>query len=187
MGSSSFWEDLKKGDRKALLTLYRSETSNDIKSFVLKHGGTKENAEDVLVDTILRLIKLIETGKYVEEGRFKAYFYQIGKWVWREEYRRLNRKEIHIVSDIDPNLTVDMTNLELPVNLKDSIEQLSSSAAIQYFLSKNEQCRTIMELRFIKGYSLVEIEKIYKIKHINVRYKRCIEKLKKFLADKATS
>ncbi len=172
---------LKMQDPKEVLKLYKGETARKIKSFVLKHGGTKENAEDVLVDTIMRIMKLMKEGKYEEEGKFEAFFYRVGQWVWKEESRRSRKQRIKIVAEIDPNLTAELLDDELPHTLKKRIEYLSSSVRIQQFLKKHSRCRKIFELRFIDGYSLVDIEKYFGIKHVNVNCKRCIEKLREHL------
>lgn len=177
----SFVELLKEEDTRTLSELYQGKTARDIKRSVRRKGGTRENAEDVLVDTILRIIKLIQENRYQEEGKFKAFFYQVGTWVWREELKRLGKIKIKYLEEIDEKIEHELRKQERDQPLIKNIYELTHLPLILAFLKKNKRCEKIFQLRFIENYSLVEIQKDFDVSHANVNCKRCIERLRKYI------
>lgn len=178
---SSFIDLLKEEDPKTLSVLYQSKTAKKIKSFVRRQGGSLENAEDVLVDSILRIIKLIQTNRYNEEGKFEAFFYQVGKWIWREELKRQGKRKIEYVYEIEESIEYELSKQEPKQPLIERIDELTHLPLILSFLKKNKRCEKIFQLRFVENYSLVEIQKDFDVSHANVNCKRCIERLRKYI------
>jgi len=177
----SMAELLRQGDPDTIKALYKGKTGKKIKAFVSQKGGNQDNAESVLSDSVLRIIKLIHQGKYKEEGKIDAFFFQIGKWVWREELKRKKNNKIKVVCELDESMEYNLGHLDIPKNLSENIEQLTTDAHIQRFLNKNEKCKRIFQLRYVEGYSLVEIQEKHGIKHANVNCKRCLDRLRKHI------
>lgn len=68
---------------KALL----DRNAQSIISFVKRHGGSNEEAEDVLMEGVTELVFNIKKNKYKGTGSLNAYLSRICKYIWYQKYR----------------------------------------------------------------------------------------------------
>jgi RNA polymerase sigma factor (sigma-70 family) len=75
-----------------------------VKYFVLKSGGSEEEAKDVIMDGIEALIRNIREGQYVfqDNAKLKTYFFQICRNKWFDYVNRKQRqKPVSLLADLN--------------------------------------------------------------------------------------
>ncbi|MCB0596797.1 MAG: RNA polymerase sigma factor [Lewinellaceae bacterium] len=172
-----FIKRLSKGDSEAIKSIFNGEIGNWIRNYVSRKGGTPENQEDTVTETILRVMKLINRGKYREEGKFPSFIRKVAKMVWKEEWKRQKKFSARIWLFTQSQLA----KLE-ETSLSEKIENLAESIYLEACMKHlSERERAILKLHYYEGYSLSEIDELLSLKsnHTNVLIKRCREKLKR--------
>ncbi|MBL7827966.1 MAG: RNA polymerase sigma factor [Saprospiraceae bacterium] len=59
--------------------------------YALRHGGDRQDGEDLYHDTFLSFDRLLRTGKYRGESSLKTFFIGIAKWQWLNQQRKMGR------------------------------------------------------------------------------------------------
>ncbi len=60
-------------------------------SYVCKHGGNRQDGEDVFQEAIIVLDRKLRLGDYRGDGNFEAFFTGIVRWHWFNERQRSDR------------------------------------------------------------------------------------------------
>ena len=76
------------GDETALVTLIERH-KDGLVNYLTRLSGSRDTAEDFAQETFLRLIE--RSGRYVEEGKLRAYLYRIATNLVRSSQRRQSR------------------------------------------------------------------------------------------------
>lgn len=185
---NSFLQAFLSGDPRTLKEIYESETSDQIRNDVIYGGGTPEDAEDVLVLSILRVQKLIKSGKYQDEN-FYGYLRRVSRFVYKEERRKKYKSGYYEKEQLvnDPfSLLMDRENMHL--HLREEIEDLEAKVELNKVIDTlDNRSRRIIKLRYFEGLSFVEIGKVMNINQANVVHFRIVEKLRKKLKEKKGS
>lgn len=176
-------ERLARADPRAIKLIYKGPLGKSIRKYVLKRGGDAVLAEDVLVITILRVMKLLKNEKYKEDNRIDAFIMGVAKNVFKEETKREKRKRKKVTS-VDPVLLSDYQDIQNTGSLTKEMDQLFLADQLNKYLKKlSKRDRLVIDLHYLKGYKLIEIDKMLNLSknHANVICSRAIQFLKKII------
>lgn len=154
-----------KDDLTKVITYLKLKITNRINSLILKRGGTKEDAEELLNDALL------VARKYAKGNRFKPNTDVIGfiYGVVRNKHQPGN-STLTLSDNFDiPDLTTKQPNEEKLLKLKKALQQLS------------EGCRKIIFAFYYQKKSMKEIMEIFALgSEQAAKYKksRCMKSLK---------
>ncbi len=179
----SFLQAFLEGDQKVFREIYNSEASERIRKDVRFKGGTVEEAEDVVVLTILKVQELVRNGKYEDQEKFYGYLRTVGSYIYREERHKKYKapfREREVLVDDESSLIlkagVEYNSFE--VEMEDLEEKITIS---KYIKSLGRRDQEIIHLRYFEGLSLVDIGKKLGIKQPNVAHFRILKRLRKIL------
>lgn len=74
---------------KAIRYMYQ-QYADTVSSFIISHGGSSQDAEDVFQETVVAFIDVVKKGKYRMEASIKTFLVSIAKNIW---YNDLKKKE----------------------------------------------------------------------------------------------
>lgn len=165
-------------NESAMQNFYLSEFPKT-QYFILKNGGSKENAKDIFQDAFFACWKQLDSGKFKPENsaQIEAYLFQTVKNKWIDWTRsKAKRKTVSIdthshqmVGSEEQSQMVDQENKEwkLSITLK-AFEQLGQS------------CRDILTQFYFQKLSLRQIADKLNMEEASAKNKkyRCIQKLK---------
>jgi len=140
---------LKKGDRNALSELILGHQKS-LSNFFMKLGGVnREDAEDLIQDTFVRLYKA--SSNYEVKAKFTTFLYMLARHTWIDSIRFKNRR-ISTTSDLP---------MELMRDEKNSISQVEISQDMQVYLNKlTEKYREVVVLNFYMKFKYAEIAEL---------------------------
>ena len=151
-----------------------------ISAYVIGHGGSRQDADDVFQETVVAFIDLVRGGKFRAEARVKTLLVGIAHNVWMNELRKkksLNRRG-------------EVFEHSKGKEEEDGMGQLYQRELHQQFLSLlgklGESCRQILTLFYYENKSLREIlsETDYENEQVvrNKKYK-CMKELSDLIKD----
>jgi len=150
-----------------------------VAKFVRMGGGTDEDVQSILNDSIIALINIIQKGAYdPEKAKWSTLLRGIAQKKWMDElksrYQRKNR-----FTTIDENTSSSIHNEQNPIE--------------EYMFSKEERekivwalkqldpaCRELFQMKYMQGISLRIIAKKLNISEdaVKKRHERCKKKLR---------
>ena len=149
-----------------------------IKSFVTKHGGSKDDAWDIFQDGIVIVYEQVKNRKLKLENTFMTYFFSICKYQWLKTLRDRNRK---YYESIEGNREAEhlLVN-EDAAKLDETIEKEKRIRLYNENYQKlSESCQKVLKL-VSRDYSIKEIAKLLGYKSEGFAYKKrreCKERL----------
>lgn len=162
----------KQGNAEALSDLYRKYVDSVYK-FVYYRVGKKEEAEDLTHETFIKMMKSLK--RFAFDSQFKTWLLGIAKHTILDYFRKYYKNRTLPLEDF---LNVDLGTIEEPeVNTKPKEKKVAS---ILRRLPKNY--RDVLELRFLRGYSLRETAAALNktISNIKVLQYRALHKAQQF-------
>ena len=171
---------LKNGGRereRALSQLYDwREVKIRIFNYVKHYSGTKEEAHEIFIETILAVDRNVRNNRYNKESTLKTYFFSIAKYCFhnyrKTEKSRREHKENMRLEEIDyfsPELI--FIEKELGHNLKSIMQKLT------------DECRKILNFWSL-SYNFSEMSTVMESKNPNQLRKKkflCMKKLAQFI------
>ncbi|AFL85028.1 RNA polymerase sigma factor, sigma-70 family [Belliella baltica DSM 15883] len=151
----SILDDIKAGGillNKALEYMY-STYYRLLESIILKNSGDEDDAADVIQDTFLAFVKMVQDGRFRKEAGVKSMLYSIARNLWITEIRKRkstqNRHEIfeqgNDVEVIGVSVEIEkIENQKLILSLFESIGQKCKSILISFYY-ENLSMKDIME------------------------------------------
>ena len=144
----------REGDERAFETLlnrYQSGVFSKIVFVVRDH----EVANDLFQDTWIKVVKVLKSGKYVEEGKFGPWVMRIAHNAAIDHFRR-NRKK-RMVRPTDEFDIFDTLAHDAP-NAMDTMVQEEVLAELRQLIpALPEEQRTVVKMRLEQQYSFKEI------------------------------
>lgn len=144
----------RKGDERAFETLlnrYQSGVFSKIVFVVRDH----EVANDLFQDTWIKVVKVLKSGKYVEEGKFGPWVMRIAHNAAIDHFRR-NRKK-RMVRSTDEFDIFDTLAHDAP-NAMDTMVQEEVLAELRQLIpALPEEQRAVVKMRLEQQYSFKEI------------------------------
>lgn len=132
---------------KAFVKIYRYFPK--VARFICKHGGTKEEAQDVFQEALLIFYRKATTPDFILTAKIETYVFSICKYLWKDQLRKKNTQ----------------TNLFEQAFLKD--ETISTEVYVQeeekYQLAEKalksigEKCLKLLSLFYIDQKKMQEI------------------------------
>jgi RNA polymerase sigma factor (sigma-70 family) len=147
----AFFEALKKGDNEAYTQLLK-----ETKGFCMNYARHDENARDVMQDTFIEFMRLVEIGRYVFiNGKVSSYFNTIFRHRWIDYLRRnaRNGSELPDLPDPEP----DEPGPDMSSTVRRAIGQLG------------KKCQERLILNYINGLKLNEIAEKMNVAHGTMR------------------
>lgn len=138
-----------KGDEGAFVALYRKYVAQ-LYGFVYSKVNSKTDAEDLTSETFYHVLRNLS--QYSGKSSFKNWVYGIAKHLILAHYREKYNKPL---LELNENVAIP-----IPYEEVDTDEQKKTAEKLQKILVQlPENYRRILELRFLKGYSIVETAK----------------------------
>jgi len=169
---------LKNDDKSVLKSVYLEHKPAFI-GFAKTYNIDREDALDIYQDAIIALRENALKGHLVDlKSGLKTYLFSIGKYMC---YKRLKEKEkLHLSYSAKETSALDelkITDIDYNFNTKQRKLQIA-------FKSLGPQCQTLLNLFYMRGFSLDEIveELNYSNKDVAKSQKsRCLKSLKKII------
>jgi RNA polymerase sigma-70 factor (ECF subfamily) len=165
-------------------------------SFIIKHAGNYELAEDIFQDTFIKVILSLKTGKYAEKNRFPTWVMSIAKNRMIDHFRISKRMKMISSLKTEGGMREDIFNriiIKEEVNRK-CIEKRQVHRKIRHLIRRLPiKQRQVLILREYFDMSYDEISKMLKInintslgrmRYALLRLKEMAKKEKMNLADK---
>lgn len=165
----SLFQQIADGDKEAFQLLF-TQTSSSIYGFLLSIVRNREDAEDLLQETYIRV--RLHAGKYSDQGKPLAWMFTIARNLALMRLRESKRSSYETIEDL--NLQMDFSQLH---NVED---RMVLNAAFHVL---EEEERSIVLLHAVNGMKHKEISTILgkPLSTILSKYRRSIKKLKKEL------
>lgn len=128
----------KKEDR-ALRQLLK-EHSGKIKAFIVNHGGSSNEAEEVLYDAVTALTFNVRQGKFNEGSAVGTYLFAIAKRMWYKQFERKMKQKVNLEKYKDWN--------DEQVDYQDfsSVTESTSAYVNQVLGRLQDKCREVLLL-----------------------------------------
>ncbi len=165
----------KSGDETAKAVLYQKNVRL-LYGYLYHKVGTPQDAEDICQEAFLRAFKNIK--KFQGKASFKNWLFQIAKNIIADHWKAHYKGNTILVDDffeLPDSPSYDIDNEE---EVKDQVEAEDTLKKILDDLS--DDYRAVLELRFLRGYSLQETadELGISLSNAKVRQFRAIKKAK---------
>ncbi|MFH1509434.1 MAG: RNA polymerase sigma factor [bacterium] len=167
------------GDTDALSVLFDLHYEK-LYRYLYSRLGSREEAEDVLQETFIKVMKSIKRFEF--RSSFKTWLYHIAYVTvmdsWRWHYKKGSLPLLEFCAGEDPKNFEDEAEIEAELNMKEAkVKKLLKILPDKY--------KQVLELRFLKGYSTAEIaeEMSITVNNVKVRQYRALQKVR----DKFTS
>ncbi|MBK8566726.1 MAG: sigma-70 family RNA polymerase sigma factor [Saprospiraceae bacterium] len=173
-------EGLNKEDPKIYKYLYLFFGPKVI-GYALKNSGSRDDGEELLQTTLLKVWKNVTDGKYKESGKFNHYFFSVAANSWHHVLRSRKRQKVEPLSERElflPDLSEDDIMLTI-------VREKRFTALYQAFEKVGELCRTVMELFYLQNTPLKEIAEQQQVEYGTLRKRifDCRNKLKRLTED----
>ncbi len=150
-------------DAKVLEALLSTENSNNAISFlyknsyymlenlVMKNGGNKMDAEDVIQETMVTFIELVRAGKFRGESAIKSILYSISKNIWITKFRKNTQESIRIDKYMAENEDFER-------DITDQIQKNDANKIVAKVFDKiGDSCKKILTFYYYEDLSFKEI------------------------------
>lgn len=140
-------ELIRAGDRAGLVRLY-DDNRRPIVSHVTRNGGTTDEAEDVLQESVVIVWDKVRTGNLELTARLSTFTFAVARRIW---LRRLAQRRREPSVEADPDVIADDTMAEPPEH-EERIEAMRRA-----FDRLGEPCRTLLLLFYWEQLSMIDV------------------------------
>ena len=166
-------EKLKASDEEVLSDLYKRYI-DPVSSYILRHGGTRDEAIDVYQDAWLVLLENIKNNKFKGAATIETYLFSISKNLWLKEVRR---KKANKSSTSHFRFFYNVSEDKIP-NYSDVI------SIVQKVINQMEgSCKSFVKAYYVEGLSLKELAIRFGLTEGSAKVKksRCLRKIKQMV------
>ncbi|MDR3712954.1 MAG: sigma-70 family RNA polymerase sigma factor [Puia sp.] len=160
-------------------SIYR-QYAGMVGAYVVTHGGSEQDGEDIFQETVVAFIDLVKKGKYRGEASIRTFLVSIAKNIWFNEVKKKksldNRGRVFEINkgETDADVTEGVYKREVTQQLLSLMDQLG------------ESCKAILTFFYFEGLSFKEI--VEKMQYENdqvVRNKKykCMKELTDLIRD----
>jgi len=169
---------VRRGDRKALLALF-DMNRKQIVSLVTRNGGSIDDADDILQESVVVLWERFRTGRFEQKAALGTFLYGVAKRLWLQ---RLARRRRERVSEVDPDLVPDDSE-----NPGEELEEMEKDEALEKALGRiDSTCRALLLLYYWERASMGEIASLLGFANaqtMKAKKYQCKEKLRRLLKE----
>ncbi len=148
---------------------------------VMKNSGSREDGDEILQRTVLKVWEKVNTGAYQAQGKFDQFFYSVATNMWLDELRSRRRKPVSRLGKSEEYLQDEgEEDWSRKVVKNDSID------AIYRGLKKlGDTCKELIEMYHFQEISLKEIAEIKQYDYGNLRKRifDCRNRLKRLATE----
>ena len=172
MQDKDYIEGLRKGDNRVIRTIYERFSAR-CGMYVLKKGGTPDDAGDVFQDALMIILRKVQAPDFKLTSNFYTYLYGVNKLVWYNLSRKKSRSNVTIPDD---NTLRDTQSIE-----QELLDREMDTIFRQHFNQMGIICRKLLQLFFDKNDMRTIAKKLDLKNEGNARIKkyRCRAALKK--------
>jgi RNA polymerase sigma factor (sigma-70 family) len=163
-------------DREVLEAIYQ-DFSGKISNYIMRKGGSSEDAKDIFQDALLIIIDKVQHSDFQLTSSFYTYIFSINKYLWFNKAKGKSRKSVLLPDDNtlrgDNNIERELLNKELDTVFQDNFKKLG------------EFCQQLLTMFFEKK-DTTTIAKLLKLTNahaVRTRKYRCQETLKKIMLE----
>lgn len=182
-------EDTLNKDQFVLLDAFLSNREEHLKAFyisqypkaknyILKNGGTLENAKDAFQEAYLACWKKLSTGKFKPKNRaeLEAYLFTIAKNKWIDQTRTVAKRKTISIDEKVQHLTADDAGQKMELETKEQQLCITLTA----FENLGEACKELLTQFYFHKMSMKIIAASLDMEEASVKNKkyRCIQKLR---------
>jgi RNA polymerase sigma factor (sigma-70 family) len=165
---------LREGRNVEIITEYLYDTvKNKIHAFVRKFGGSYQDGQDLIQDSLIALLRNIREDRLPKDSEINVepYLFGIAQNLWKTRYKQGIQREKRQFFFAEES----MNNETSPIDI------LEKEEFWKILDTLGDVCKLILRAYYQSGYSIEEIAEKYNLGSTNtvkVRKFRCIEKLK---------
>lgn len=170
-------------EERLLRDFYVSEYPKT-KYYILKHGGSLENAKDIFQEAYFACWKKISSKEFVPDSRsqIEAYLFTAAKNKWKDQMRKGKRKKKISLDHIIHNLVAEEGTTLADMEIQDK----RLTITLEAFENLGEACRNLLSKFYYEKLSIREIALDLEIEEASAKNKkyRCIQKLRNLTVNK---
>jgi len=148
------------------------------KYYILKNGGSLENAKDAFQEAYFACWKKLSTGKFKPKNKteLEAYLFTAAKNKWIDQTRQVAKRKTISIDEKMQHLTADDAGQIMEMEAKE--EQLSIT--LTAFENLGQACKDLLTQFYFHKMSMKTIAASLDMEEASVKNKkyRCIQKLK---------
>lgn len=134
----------------AIRVIYR-EYYGMLENYVINNNGNKEDAADVIQETIVAFIENVEENKFRGDSSVKSFLYAITRNIWLAELRKRNSTD-------NRNRIFEKGKDSIEQSTVQHLEQREQFALIQQLFDKlGEKCKQLLMLVYYEDLSMSDI------------------------------
>ena len=135
---SDLVNEIKRGNEKALLTLYKQNLGT-IKKFVLNNSGTIDEAQDVLQETLIAVWQNVAKPEFLLNVKLSTYVFSIAKNQWYKQLKKKTRFKV-----VDVSVTENYRAEESPM-------MYDTKIVSDYVNKLDETCKRLLMYFYFDG------------------------------------
>jgi RNA polymerase sigma factor (sigma-70 family) len=167
--------EIKNGNEKALLSLYKSYRNEFISWAFKNYGLSKEDSKDIFQDTILAFYENVKSGQLTGfSSTEKTYLFTIGKFKAINFIKKSNKSvtfsDFELLKVIEPSQNEIMDKEENDF-IKETVKK--------YLSEQCQDCKKVLELYYFKDMDMKNIAEEMGYKNADVAKKKKYECFKK--------
>ena len=135
---------------KAILFLYR-EYSDATCAYLIGHGASQQDAEDVFQETVVSFIEIVRKGKYRQEASIKTFLVSVARNIWLNDVKKKDR-----AGQRDKLYERGRDQNELDVSHEMGDRERKNQLR-QLLLKLGEPCRKLLTLYYYENLSMKEM------------------------------
>lgn len=169
---------MKKGDEDALVLLYESNRRM-VTSLVVRNGGSEDDAEDMLQETVIVLWERVRAGRFELTAKISTFIYATVQHMWNRRRSRLIRES---PTDLSEDTTIDEGGSPLDALMENDLSRAIASALNRL----GDPCKTLLLLFYWEECSMEEIARRLKFANTDTAKSKkyqCKKALEKILTD----
>ena len=135
---------------EAIRYIYR-QYSQATSSFIMQHGGSEQDADDIFQETVVAFIEVVQKGKYRGEASVKTFLNSIARNYWFNEIKKRDRsglrdKQFELSREKnEADVSHYISEMERKRQLRELVDQLG------------ESCRKVLLLFYYENLSMKEM------------------------------
>ncbi len=136
---------IKKGDRNALLQLYRDNYIT-VRNYIINNNGKHEDAEDILQDATIVIWEKIQKGNLILTAKLSTFVFAICKNLWLKKLNKLSKQ-----------VDIDVVNTE---NLSEKQEHFSKenlNIVVEMLGQLGDKCKDLLTYFYFDGLDMTKI------------------------------